>query len=59
MKMFEHLFNRGFIGSAWMEYDEVEEFYRQNKILEADESIIFYASEIKERAKEKFVEEGL
>ena len=31
-----------------MDEDMVEEFYKENKILESDESIIFYAREIKE-----------
>lgn len=58
-EIFEHLFNRGFIGSRWMEQDEVENFYKQNKILEDDDSIIFYAREIKEEKKENdYAESG-
>lgn len=47
-EIFEHLFNREFIGSKWMSAQEVEDFYKENKILENDESIIFYAREIKD-----------
>ena len=48
-EIFEQLFNRGFIGSQWLNESEVESFYRENKILENDESIIFYAREIKDK----------
>lgn len=47
-EIFEHLFNRGFIGSKWMKQDDVEKFYKDNKILESDETVTFYAREIHE-----------
>lgn len=47
-ELFENLFNRGFIGSQWLDQEVVEEFYKQNKILEDNESVIFYAREISE-----------
>lgn len=50
---FEHLFNRGFIGSRWMKESKLEEFYKSYKILDSDESIIFYAREIQEPNKDQ------
>jgi hypothetical protein len=47
-EMFEHLFNRGFIGSKWMKEEDVELFYKNSKILQNDESVTFYAREVKE-----------
>jgi hypothetical protein len=47
-EIFEHLFNRGFIGSKWMDQDDVEKLYRKNKILESDDTVTFYAREIRE-----------
>ncbi len=56
-EFFEHLFNRGFVGSAWLKEEELEDFYKKYKILENDESITFYAREIKEVKEEnEFVE---
>ena len=47
-EIFEHLFNRGFIGSKWMMQEDVEKFYKENKILDSDETVTFYAREIHE-----------
>ncbi len=47
-ELFEILFNKEFIGSRWMKESEVESFYKTNKILQSDESIILYAREVKE-----------
>jgi hypothetical protein len=45
-ELFEELFNRGFIGSRWMSETEMEAYYKANKILESDDSVIFYAREV-------------
>ena len=45
-ELFEHLFNKSFIGSRWLREEELEAFYRINGILEPDESIKIYAREI-------------
>lgn len=42
--LFEKLFSLGLIGSDWMEYDEVESFYRKSKVLQSEDSIKIYAS---------------
>ncbi|WP_416440080.1 hypothetical protein [Phnomibacter sp. MR] len=47
-EMFEVLFNRAFIGSRWMDENEVEAFYKTYNILDNDESIIMYVREMKE-----------
>jgi hypothetical protein len=45
-EVFENLFNHSFIGSRWISMTEVEEFYRDKKILESDQFIKLYAKEI-------------
>lgn len=47
-EIFEHLFNRGFIGSKWMKQSDIERFYLENNILQSDETITVYAREILE-----------
>lgn len=56
-ELFEQLFNRGFIGSQWFEQETIEDFYKKYKILESDESVIFYAREVKEAKKDNSSEE--
>jgi hypothetical protein len=59
-EIFEQLFNRGLLGSRWMDQDAVESFYKENKVLENDESIIFYAREIRQKvAEESYSEEDI
>jgi hypothetical protein len=45
-EVFENLFNHSFIGSRWIAITELEEFYRDKKILEPDRSFKLYAKEI-------------
>ena len=40
---FEELFDSEMIGSRWLDINELEAFYKQNKVLEANERIILYA----------------
>lgn len=44
--IFEHLFNRNFIGSRWLREEQVEEMYREHNILNETDSIKIYAREI-------------
>lgn len=50
-EVFEYLFNRGFVGSRWMDESEVEDFYKESKILESDQSVTFYVREIQQNIK--------
>lgn len=43
--LFEKLFNINALGSDWHSYEIVENFYKQNKILEPEETIIIHAKE--------------
>jgi hypothetical protein len=45
-KMFEPLFNKGFVGSRWLTEEELKSFYIDNGIIEANESLLIYAREI-------------
>jgi hypothetical protein len=45
-EIFEHLFNKSFVGSRWLRESELETFYRDNGILDPEESIKIYAREI-------------
>lgn len=45
-EVFENLFNHGFIGSRWLSVSEVEQFYRERKVLDNDQSLKLYAKEI-------------
>lgn len=44
--MFEPLFNKGFVGSRWLEENELKNFYLESGIIESDESLMIYAREI-------------
>lgn len=46
-KVFEELFNFNMIGSKWLTYKEVEQLYKEHKILQPDETIILHAQEFK------------
>jgi hypothetical protein len=37
---FEELFNLNELGSRWLNYSELEEFYKKNKVLEPDDRIV-------------------
>lgn len=45
-EVFENLFNHSFIGSRWIDINEVEEFYREMKVLDKSQSLKLYAKEI-------------
>lgn len=45
-EVFENLFNHGFIGSRWLPVAEMEDFYRERKVLDSDQSLKLYAKEI-------------
>jgi hypothetical protein len=45
-EFFEEMFSQNMLGSRWLPIDQVEKFYKQKKILEADGAIKIYASEI-------------
>lgn len=51
-KMFEPLFNKGFVGSRWLTEDELRMFYLENSIMEVNESLMIYAREIIEENSE-------
>lgn len=40
---FEELFDTEMIGSRWLDINELEIFYKQNKVLEPKEKISLYA----------------
>lgn len=44
-ELFEHMFNRGKIGSRALSYDELESIYRNSSIIDASESVVVYAQE--------------
>jgi hypothetical protein len=48
-KIFEHLFNRALVGSKWLLEDEVEKLYKENNIIDSDDTIKIYAREIIEK----------
>lgn len=48
-KIFEHLFNRALVGSKWLTESEVERLYKENSIIDSDETIKIYAREIYEK----------
>lgn len=43
--VFEKLFNSNLIGSRWLNVDEVERFYKENKILDTYDTLKIYARE--------------
>jgi 6-pyruvoyl-tetrahydropterin synthase len=45
-EIFEHLFNRSFIGSRWMKAKELEGFYKSNNLISKTDSVLLYAREI-------------
>jgi hypothetical protein len=45
-KIFEHLFNRALIGSKWLDETEVERLYKENGIIDSDDTVKIYAREI-------------
>lgn len=53
-KIFEHLFNRRFLGSRWLQESEVRKLYDEAKIVSPTDSIIIYAREIKEESERDF-----
>lgn len=44
-RIFEELFNRNMLGSRWLNYEQVESFYRDNKIMDAKDKIVLHAQE--------------
>lgn len=44
--VFENLFNHGFIGSRWLDVSELEEFYRDMRVLTQTQTLKLYAKEI-------------
>lgn len=44
-RLFEELFHRNMLGSGWFSYEEVENLYREHKILDSDERIVVHAQE--------------
>lgn len=46
-ELFEPLFNLGYLGSTWIHASQIKEFYTESKILEKDDTVTFYAREIK------------
>jgi hypothetical protein len=46
--VFEHLFNKGFIGSRWLSEKEIAQLYTDSQIIQPYESIIIYAREIRQ-----------
>jgi hypothetical protein len=42
---FERLFSENMLGSDWLTYQEVEEFYKNNKILQSDQKLIYHAQD--------------
>ena len=44
-ELFEHMFNRGKIGSRPLSYEELEEIYRNSSVIDNSESVVVYAQE--------------
>ncbi len=44
-RVFEEMFNTNMIGSRWLTYDEIEQLYRDHKILQHNEKIVLHAQE--------------
>ncbi|MCP1454577.1 hypothetical protein [Pseudomonas kilonensis] len=44
-ELFEHMFNRGKIGSRALSYEELEDIYRNSSIIDRSESVVVYAQE--------------
>lgn len=53
-QMFEPLFNKSFVGSRWLSENELKDFYINNHILDTNESLLIYASEVIEKSKDVF-----
>jgi len=43
--LFESLYNKNMVGSDWLTYDEAEQFYRENQIIQSDEKLIYHAQD--------------
>lgn len=48
-KHFEELFNLNIIGSRWLDLEEVEDFYREKKIIQNEDTIKIFAREFIEK----------
>lgn len=44
-ELFEHMFNRGKVGSRPLSYEELEDIYRDSSIIDSSESVVVYAQE--------------
>lgn len=44
-RLFEELFNNNMLGSRWLTYTELEDIYRETKILDPDERVIIHAQQ--------------
>lgn len=44
-KVFEEMFNTNMLGSRWFTYNEIEQLYRDHKILQPNERIVLHAQE--------------
>jgi hypothetical protein len=44
-RIFEELFNRHMIGSRWLDFEEVETFYREKDIMDAKDRLVLHAQE--------------
>ncbi|MFJ2411819.1 hypothetical protein ACIOMR_21895 [Pseudomonas sp. NPDC087814] len=44
-ELFEHMFNRGKIGSKPLTYDELKELYKDSSIIDKSETVVIYAQE--------------
>ena len=45
-KIFEEMFNSNMLGSRWLSYRELNNFYRSSSLLEVDDQIIIHAQEL-------------
>lgn len=43
---FEELFNMNELGSKWFTYQQLEDFYKQHNVLDADDRIVIHAQEL-------------
>lgn len=50
--LFEHLFNRGKIGSRPLSYKKLQEMYNQYLAISAKENVVIYVQEFEDQAHE-------
>jgi hypothetical protein len=47
-RVFEELFNTGMLGSQWLRYEDLEKVYREQKVLERNDSVAMHVQVVQE-----------